>query len=78
MEILSEEDTSSASSLAPEAPPASIVGADDEEERAMRLKESLQAQENLLGELTGALKRNQEKLQDREFEVKVISPYWPC
>ncbi len=41
------------------------------EEEYARLRESFRQQEDLLGELTGALKRNQDKLQGREIEVQV-------
>lgn len=72
MEILSEED------VRPEAAEAVEDAAEDEEdaedaEALARLKESFKQQEDILGQLKGALTRNEDKLMKKETEVQVCS-----
>ncbi len=77
MEILSEED------LQTEASSRGEEEEDADEEDFARLRASFRQQEDLLGELTGALRRNQDKLHGRELEVQVcvmvkLCGKWMC
>lgn len=74
LEILSEEDVvleDQDQAAVDQSSPIHVPGSTEEAE-LRDLKEQFLAQENLLGQLKGVLRSNEEKLQTKEKEVQVF------